>query len=113
MIKDKSKIYSVSAKISEDEMNLAIAFIKGAVHCFCKNNPEQTFSVKTLFGGANNDWNDNPLQVFYDYYSKSGCVDAEKRAAQDVGKLLKSVLDDDKRRLFVENTNFTKEYTQI
>lgn len=113
MLRNKSRIYAISAKISKSELELAKAYIKGAVHCFTKNKPNENFSVQILFGGVNKDWNGSPLQAFYDYYAAKECTDAEDRAAQDVGKLLKSVLDEDIRHCYIEEQRFTKEYAKL
>lgn len=42
---DKSygKIQNPSAELSEDEVTLAKRYLQGAVHSFCKNNPDQPF----------------------------------------------------------------------
>lgn len=97
MLKDfQGTIHSIYAKIPPVDIETAKVHIRGAVRSFCKNNPDQEFSVRILFGGENKDWSDTPLQRIYDYYVKEGYSDAEKRAATDVGWLLKTVLHEDK-----------------
>lgn len=108
-----STIRSISADILAVDTEVAKVYIKGAVHCFCKNNPNEKFSARTLFGGENKDWNDTPLQKIYDYYVKKGVNDAVNRAAVDVGWLLKSVLSEDKKWTYDETNGYTKEYFKI
>jgi len=85
------------------------AYIQGAVYCWCKNMPGQIFAVRDLFGGDNADWNRTPLQVIYYYWSSSYREQypelsddelhekAAEQASKDVGWLMKSVLQDDRR----------------
>lgn len=113
MIKNnKTTIYSISAKITEKELELAKAYIQGAMHSY-SNNSDDAITVRALFGGENRDWHDTPLQVIYDYYDNAGYIDSQKRAAQDVGKLLKEVLAEDKEKVYEEKKGYTKEYLRV
>lgn len=113
MLRNDEKVRSISAKISSTELELAKAYIKGAVHCFSKNSHGQKMSVRVLFGAENKDWYDTPLQVIYDYYISKSCANAKERAAIDVGWLLKTVLAEDDSREYTETTGYTKEYSMI
>lgn len=114
MLKNKnSSLRSISAQISEGDMNCAKTYIMGVVHGFCNNNENQHFSVQILFGGENKDWRGTPLQVIYEYYAQKGYFDADKRAARDVGWLLKTVLQEDKKLLYDEKKEYIKEYCRV
>lgn len=108
----KTTICAISAKITQDEKELAKAYIQGAVHSYSSNSND-VITVRALFGGENRDWHDTPLQVIYDYYDNAGYIDSQKRAAQDVGKLLKEVLAEDKEKEFEEKKGYTKEYLRV
>lgn len=91
-------IKNISAKISVVNIEIVRAYIQGAVHSHCKNNPEKGLSVRILFGGDNKNWKNTPLQYIYEYYKyirKS--KKPSEQAAKDVGWILKSVLINDKR----------------
>ncbi len=104
---------NISAKLCADEVEKAKLYIKGSVHCFCKNNPDIPFSVRVLFGGVNKNWDDTPLQPIYNYYETLGYTDAEERAAIDVGRLLKTVLSEDEIRTYTQIKGYTNEYIQV
>lgn len=94
IIEPNNKIYTVSAKLSREELELAKCYLQGAVHSYTKSHPGQCFSLRDLVGGENGDWNGTPLQKFYDYHRQSGKSheQAKEQAAKDVGWVLKAVL---------------------
>lgn len=98
--KDTSRIYSISAVLTKEQRADAESYIKTAVAEFCKNNPGQTFSVRELFGGANRDWNDTPLQPIYNYHNQPNVNAPADKARKDVGKLLKSILENDQNAYY-------------
>ena len=102
LLNHDGKVRQISAKLSDEEFVLAKAYIQGAVHSFCKNNPDQDFSGRILFGGANRDWRQTPLQKLYDYHLNENHSDPASQAAKDMGLLLKVVLAEDER--FFEET---------
>ncbi len=107
------RVFSSSAKLSTIDIEFAKAYIKGAVHSFCENNPGEYFSVRRLFGGGNGDWGDTPLQRIYEYHKYINPIkDPAKRAAIDVGWLLKAVLRDD-CRTFECVDGYNREYKLI
>jgi len=71
--------------------------------------PNQMFAVRDLFGDENADWGGTPLQAIYDYWRSSYREQhpelsddalhkkAAEQAAKDVGWLVKSVLQNDRR----------------
>ena len=102
MIEGKSaKTRSISAGIPVVDLEMAKAYIQGAVHSHCNFCPDGEISVRLLFGGDNRDWEGTPLQVIYDYHhNMDGGKTHDKAAesaAKDVGHLLKKVLADDRR----------------
>lgn len=107
------KVYAISAKLTPVDIEFAKAYIKGAVHSFCENNPNEYFSVQRLFGGGNGDWTDTPLQRIYEYHKYiNPKSDPAERAAIDVGWLLKAVLSDD-CRTFASSDGYNREYKLI
>lgn len=96
------RIYNISAKLSPADIAEIKVYIQESVGIFCSSNPGENFSVRLLFGGVNRDWNGTALQKIYDWYKNQGKNHdtAAKRAAIDVGRLLKSVLNDDKTKTF-------------
>lgn len=98
--KDTSRIYSISAVLTKEQYAEAKSYIKTAVAEFCKNNPGQTFSVRELFGGANRDWNGTPLQPIYNYHNQPNVNAPADKARKDVGKLLKSILENDQNAYY-------------
>ena len=90
------------AKLSIQQLELAKRYLQGAVHSFCKNNPDEAFSLRDLVGGENKDWGETPLQAIYNYHlSTTKSEDkAKKQAAVDAGWLLKAVLAEEQNRYF-------------
>jgi len=114
--KNYGKIQNPSAELSEDDLTLAKRYLQGAVHSFCKNNPNQPFSVRDLLGGENKDWHGTPLQVLYDYHFSITKADkkAKQRAAVDAGWLLKAVLHEEESRCFCQiSGSRTKRYQKL
>ena len=97
MIKNENGVArSIAAGISDAEQKLAKAYIQGAVHAVC-NGSNVEFSVRSLFGGENRNWGGTPLQCIYEDHVKTGSDNPAGMAAKDVGHLLRSVLENDKR----------------
>lgn len=98
MIKNsKKRIMKISATVSENELELLKAYILGAVHGFTAAADGKSFRVRDLFGAANRDWHETPIQEIYEFYhSTLPHEEAADRAGQDVGKLLRKVLTEDK-----------------
>lgn len=97
IISSNKKIVKISAKVSEKDLKLMEIYILGAVHGFTAAAGSKSFKVRDLFGFDNRDWNGTPIQEIYEFYLKSEShEDAAEKAAQDVGKLLRKVLAEDK-----------------
>lgn len=93
------RIYETSAKLIPVDKEIIKVYMLGAVNAFCNVKPNESFSIRILFGGNNRNWGDTPMQKLYDYYIKEGKSeeDAHQSAARDAGWLLKTVLNDDSR----------------
>ncbi|MBR1811269.1 MAG: hypothetical protein IJ766_06440 [Clostridia bacterium] len=97
IIHKNQTVNNISAKISVTDIEVAKAYIQGAVHSHCNTSPDKPLSVRFLFGGDNRDWADTPLQIIYDYHKCMQAVNPAEQAAKDVGWLFKQVLKDDSR----------------
>lgn len=88
--------------LSTREVDNIKSFLQGSVYSWCKNNPNQWFSIRTFMGGKNFDWKGTPLYNLYEKHINQGKSnsDAIKQAGIDAGWLLKRVLKDDERRAF-------------
>ena len=115
-IEKESYIRQLSAKLSDEQTDLAKKYLQGAVHSFCKNNHGEPFSLRDLVGGENKDWGETPLQAIYDYHISKGKAhkEAKRQAAIDAGFLLKTVLLEEKDRCFeqIQGTR-AKQYRRI
>lgn len=98
ILNEQKSSTAISAKISTLDIELIKIYMQGAVYSFCKNNPNDWFSVRVLFGGENTNWANTPMQKLYDYHSVMQNDTAQKRAMADEGHLLKQVLAEDKLR---------------
>ncbi len=85
--------------IPSDQLKAIKNFLQGAVYCWIKNKNEEFFAARDLMGGANFDWYGTPLYWLYDKHIKKGKTEkaAIDEAGKDLGWILKSVLDEDKR----------------
>ena len=94
----KTDIRNVSG-IPEEKMELIRAFLQGAVYSWVKNRPGEEFRASDLVGGENFEWRGTPLYVLYEKHEEKGKSPEEAIAAagRDLGWILKSVLEDDKR----------------
>ncbi len=113
------------APIPEENQAKARAYIQGAVYCWCKNQSGEMFAVRDLFGGVNTDWGGTPLQVIYNFHYESFKnrnpnlsteeihEKAADEAAKDVGRLMKSVLQNDKRNFESSDAGMANGYRWI
>jgi hypothetical protein len=98
--------------ISLEQKNRIKCFLHGAVYCWCKNRPDEWFSIRDLMGGENYYWHGTPLQVLFEKHIKKGksSEEAIKGAGIDAGWLLKRVIDDDIRKFHTSKGGFVKIY---
>ena len=79
--------------------SLIKAYLQGAEYSWVKNRKDEWFAARNLVGGEKFEWSGTTLIVLYDKHIKKGksTTEAITNAAQDLGWLLKSVLNNDKR----------------
>lgn len=101
--------------ISEEQSSLIKSFLQGAVYSWVKNRKGEKFAVRDLVGGDNFEWEGTPLIVLYKKHENLGkdSASAINDAAKDLGWLLKSVLDEDKRHFTVGRSGLTAGYKWI
>lgn len=99
--------------INECELHSIKCFLQGAVYCWTKNLKNKTFAVRDLMGGENSNWQDTPLQCLFEKHKEKGEESAMKEAAKDLGWILKSVLEEDKRVFDSVDAGKTKVYSWV
>lgn len=109
--KYEDKVHQVHG-ITPRQRREILAFLQGAVYCWCKNNRQEPFAARDLIGGDNNDWQGTPLMALYEYYL-DGNDDNYEYAVQEAGKaagrLLFDLLAND-RRVFDTWEGITRMY---
>jgi hypothetical protein len=102
-------------EISEQEKQSIIDFLQGAVYCWCKNRPDEWFSMRDLMGGDNYYWEGTPLLVLYTKHENKGkdSETAVKDAGKDSGWLLKKVIDQDQRQFETKKEELIRKYKWI
>ncbi len=101
--------------ISQEAKQRIVDFFQGAIYCWCKNRPDEWFSIRDLMGGDNFYWEDTPLEsLFVKHISKgkSG-EDATKDAGKDAGWLLKHTLNEDRREFNIKKEELVNKYQWI
>src|SRR5574344_1122657 len=91
---ETSEIRNVYGITKEQEEKIC-SFLQGAVYCWCKNRPDEWFSMRDLMGGENYYWEETPLIALYEKHQNKETAIAD--AGKDSGWLLKKVISDDKR----------------
>lgn len=109
-IKPLSDIRNVTG-ISAAQKQRIYDFLQGAVYCWCKNKPDEWFTVRDLQGGKNFDWNGTPLIVLYKKHIDRGKTQDEAviEAGKDAGWIMKKILNDDDRE-FLTQDGFVRSY---
>ncbi|MEI8202454.1 MAG: hypothetical protein WCH34_05550 [Bacteroidota bacterium] len=101
--------------ITDEEKKSIIDFLQGAVYCWCKNKPNEWFSMRDLMGGDNYYWDGTPLIALYEKHINKG-KDAEtsvEDAGKDSGWLLKRVTNDDVRVFETKKEDLIRKYLWI
>ncbi|MFA6102818.1 MAG: hypothetical protein WC721_11570 [Victivallaceae bacterium] len=98
MLLPKSELRSVRG-IQDIEKATICAFMQGAIYCWIKNRPGEWFAIRDLMGGENFEWNGTPLYALYQKHIDDGKDNdtAIVSAAKDLGWLVKTVLNNDRR----------------
>lgn len=101
--------------ISDEERKSIIDFLQGAVYCWCKNRPDEWFSMRDLMGGENYYWQGTPLLKLYEKHEKkySDWEPAVEAAGKDSGWLLKKVIHNDKRKFETKKEELIRKYRWI
>ncbi len=114
IILGNDQIRKVTA-LSEVEKKDIFNFLQGAIYCWCKNSPEEWFSIADLMGGENFQWRGTPLLVLYTKHKSKGkdWDSAAQDAAQDSGWLLKRVIRHDNRKFETKKEELIRKYKWI
>jgi hypothetical protein len=90
-------------------------FLQGAIYCWVKNRKGEAFAVRDLVGGENGNWAGTPLQGLYDKHLQLGKSEdaASQAAGQDIGWLVKAVLDEDKREFEAVEGAYVNSYQWV
>lgn len=102
--------------ISEEQKLKIIDFLQGAVYCWCKNRPDEWFSMRDLMGGENYYWQGTPLYDLYNKHEKKYKDDwraSVEAAGKDSGWLLKKVIKQDKRKFETKKEELIRKYRWI
>lgn len=99
--------------IPQDQIELLRAYLQGAVYCWCNSDQKHdVFYARDFLGGENFFWEDTPAEALYRHYMEVSDEDhdyAFSEAAKAAGRLLKAVLNDDKR-IFEVQDGYVKGY---
>ena len=93
--------------VPESQQALIRAYLQGAVYCWCNTRglgEENSFQARDFLGGDNFYWERTPMYSLYQYYLTNSNNDegyAFEEAGKAAGRILKEVLDEDKR-IFVQ-----------
>lgn len=98
--------------IDDNQKRLIKAFMQGAVYCWVKNRKGEPFTLRDLVGGENFEWGGTPLLALYQKYITAGRANdsAIECAARDLGWLLKTVLEEDKRTFETAKAGLVSSY---
>lgn len=101
--------------ITEEEKQRIIDFLQGAVYCWCKNRPDEWFSMRDLMGGENYYWEGTPLLVLYTKHENKGknSETAVKDAGKDSGWILKRVTNNDQRQFETKKEELIRKYKWV
>lgn len=101
--------------ISEEHKQRIFDFLQGAVYCWCKNRPEEWFSMRDLMGGENFNWTGTPLSKLYDKHIGKGKNDAAaiEDAGKDSGWILKRVIISDERVFETMHEELIRKYRWV
>lgn len=92
MLINGHKQRNIVAGLSANQRQRIKDFIQGAVYCYCKNNPNEYFAARDLFGGENYRWERTALIDLYNWHENNGSNDPVGMAGKDIGWLLLELL---------------------
>ena len=101
--------------ITNEEKQRIIDFLQGAIYDWCKNKPDEWFSMRDLMGGENYHWEGTPLFVLYEKHLGRGkeMDSAIEDAGKDSGWLLKWVINKDNREFETKTEELIRKYRWI
>jgi len=101
--------------ITDREKQRIMDYLQGAVYCWCKNRPNEWFSVRDFLGGDNYDWHETPLIVLYEKHILKGKdeTNAINAAGKDAGWLLKKVIAEDQRHFDTKKEDLIRKYKWV
>ncbi|MFA8341773.1 MAG: hypothetical protein ACEPO8_02260 [Rhodothermaceae bacterium] len=107
----ESKIREVQGISNEQKLRIE-DFLQGAVYCWCKNRPDEWFSMRDLMGGSNFYWEGTPLFDLFQKHENIGKNnnDAIAAAGKDSGWILKKVIHEDKRKFDTKKEELIRKY---
>ncbi|MEA1877201.1 MAG: hypothetical protein U9N86_10060 [Bacteroidota bacterium] len=113
-LRNKSKMRK-NFGICESDLHDIKCFLQGAVYCWAKNKKDEIFAARDLMGGENYEWSGTPLICLYNKHINKGKSDelAIEEAGKDLGWILKSVLDEDKRTFVASDKGMTQGYKWV
>lgn len=121
--KDLEKIdnFSTPHTLTDDEIELILAYLQGMVNLWCAVCGDKPFSARDFIGGENYDWKGTPLMMAWhgrynrykreypDETSENLTEWTHNQSAIDIGHLLKRVMIEHKYH-FVQLKGFGKAY---
>jgi len=107
----ESPLREVTGLSDLDEARIK-AYLQGAIYSWVKNCERRPFAARDLVGGVNNDWYGTPLYALYAKQLQLGKQgdEAEKAAGIDLGWLLKTVANEDKRQFEKDTDGLSATY---
>ncbi len=106
MLLENSEVKEVRWITKEQKMRI-VDFIQGAVYCWCKNKPDEWFSIRDLMGGENTFWEGTPLMPLW------AEEENHDKAGKTAGMILKKVIAEDQRRFDTKKENLVRKYKWI
>ncbi len=109
---EKADLKTVTG-ISQDDFDAIYHFLQGAIYCWCKAKREEWFAVQDLLGGENFYWEGTPLIALYKKHKETLGKDWEtavQDAGKDAGRILKHVINDDRRAFDTKKEDVVRMY---
>ncbi len=107
----KSEVREVRGITDEQKLSI-VDFLQGAVYSWCKNRPNEWFSMRNLMGGDNFYWEGTPLFDLFQKHKNKGKSNNEaiESAGKDSGWILKKVIEKDKREFETKKEELIRKY---
>lgn len=102
-----SRLQEVKGITNEQKIRVQ-DFLQGAIYSWCKNRPNEWFSLRDLVGGENSNWKNTPLMSLYLKHHPD--PNAATSAGKDCGWLLKQVIATDSRIFETRKAGLVRQY---